>query len=168
MYRCKYRYRYIPFKCLKQCLTYTNSMNSRFCNYIFISLPMSWFHHCKNKTKCRPPHWIVVEIRWRHRRSSRNLDHMSLCSVGFCHVQLFVTLWTVTHQAPLSMGFSRQEYWSEMRCPPPGDLPNRGIKPTSLASPALQVDSLPTEPPGKLQSGSQWVLNTFLLLLLWL
>ena len=45
--------------------------------------------------------------------------------------------------APLSMGFSREEYWSGLPCPPPGDLSNLGIKPTSLKSPALQVDSLP-------------------------
>ena len=50
---------------------------------------------------------------------------------------LFETLWTVSHQAPLSMGFSRQEYWSGLPCPPPGDLPNPGLKPTSLMSPAL-------------------------------
>ena len=48
-------------------------------------------------------------------------------------------------QAPLSMGFFRQEYWSGLPCPPPGDLPDPGIKPTS---PALQADSLPFEPPG--------------------
>ena len=53
------------------------------------------------------------------------------------HVQLFVTLWTVARQAPLSMGFSRQEYWSGLPCPPPGDLPNPGIEPESLKSPAL-------------------------------
>ena len=52
-------------------------------------------------------------------------------------VQLFVTPWTVAHQAPLSMGFSRQEYWSGFPCPPPGDLPSPGIKPMSLVSPAL-------------------------------
>ena len=46
-------------------------------------------------------------------------------------------LWTAAHQAPLSMGFSRQEYWSGLPCFPPGDLPNPGIKPTSLMSPAL-------------------------------
>ena len=46
-------------------------------------------------------------------------------------------LWTVAHQAPLSMGFSRQEYWSGLSCPPPGDLPQPGIKPVSLMSPAL-------------------------------
>jgi len=48
-----------------------------------------------------------------------------------------VTLWTVAHQAPLSVGFSRQEYWNELPCPPPRDLPNPGIEPTSLTSPAL-------------------------------
>ena len=47
------------------------------------------------------------------------------------------TLWTVACQAPPSIGFSRQEYWSRLPCPPPGDLPNSGIKPTSLLSPAL-------------------------------
>ena len=58
-------------------------------------------------------------------------------------IQLFVTLWTVAHQTPLSMGFSRQEYWSGSLCPSPGDLPNTGIEP---GSPALQADSLPSEP----------------------
>ena len=47
------------------------------------------------------------------------------------------TLWTVAHQAPYSMGFSRQEYWSGLPCPPPGDLPNPGIEPASLMSPEL-------------------------------
>ena len=55
-------------------------------------------------------------------------------------VQLFVTPWTVAHQAPLSMGFFRQEYWTGLSFPSPGDLPNPGIEP---ASPALQADSLP-------------------------
>ena len=53
------------------------------------------------------------------------------------HVQLFVTLWAVAHQASLSMGFSRQQYWSGLPCPPSWDLPNSGIEPTSLMSPAL-------------------------------
>ena len=64
----------------------------------------------------------------------------------FSHVQLLAAPWTVAHQAPLSMGFFRQEYWSGSPCPPPGDLPDPGIKP---GSPTLQADSLPTEPPGK-------------------
>ena len=61
-------------------------------------------------------------------------------------VRLSVTPWTVDRHAPLSIGFSRQEYWSGLPCPPPGDLPNSGIKPRS---PAFQADSLPSEPPGK-------------------
>ena len=76
----------------------------------------------------------------------------------FSHVQLFVTLWTVAHQAPLSMGFSRHEYWSGLPCPPPGDLPDPGIKPTSFMFPALaggffttsttwEALSSPTNPP---------------------
>ena len=56
---------------------------------------------------------------------------------GFSCVQLFATLWTVSHPAPLSMEFSMQEYWSGLPCPPPDDLPDPGIKPTSLMSPAL-------------------------------
>ena len=61
------------------------------------------------------------------------------------HVQLFVTPWTVTHQAPPSVGFSRQEYWSGLPFPSPGDLPDPGIRPRS---PAL-ADTLNSEPPGK-------------------
>ena len=61
------------------------------------------------------------------------------------HVQLTETPWTVARQAPLSMGFSKQEYWSGLPFPSPGDLPNPGIKPRS---PAWKADSLPSEPPG--------------------
>ena len=61
---------------------------------------------------------------------ARTLSH-------FSHIRLFVTPWTVGQPAPLSMGFSRQEYWSRLPCPPPGDLPNLGIEPMSLMSPAL-------------------------------
>ena len=55
----------------------------------------------------------------------------------FSHVQLFSTLWTASHQAPLFMGFSRQDYWSVLPGPAPGDLSNSGIEPASLKSPAL-------------------------------
>ena len=64
----------------------------------------------------------------------------------FSRVQLCAVLWTVAFQAPLSMGFSRQEYWSGLPFPPSGNLSDPGIKP---GSPALQADSLPFEPPGK-------------------
>ena len=77
-----------------------------------------------------------------HWLTPRNYD---LIAVGwgpgvlscFSCVQLFVTLWIVAHQAPLSMGLSRPEYWSGLPCPSPGDLPNPGIEPASLLSPAL-------------------------------
>ena len=59
-------------------------------------------------------------------------------------VWLFATLWTVAHQAPLSLEFSRQEYWSGLPFPYPGDLSNPGIEPRS---PALQADALTSEPP---------------------
>ena len=60
------------------------------------------------------------------------------------HVQLFATPWTVARQAPPSMEFSRQEYWSGLPFPSPGDFPDPGIEPRP---PALQEDSLPSEPP---------------------
>ena len=61
-------------------------------------------------------------------------------------VRLFVIPWTVAHQAPPSLGFSRQEYWSGLPFPSPGDLPDPGIEPRS---PELQADTLTSEPPGK-------------------
>ena len=64
-------------------------------------------------------------------------------------VQLFGTLWAVAHQAPMSMEFSRQEYWGGLPLPSPGDLPDPGIEPRS---PTLQADALPSEPPGKLNT----------------
>ena len=59
-----------------------------------------------------------------------------------CFSRVFGTLWTVARQAPLSMGFSRQEYWSGLLCPPPEDLPHPEIEPESPVVPALQMDSL--------------------------
>ena len=61
-------------------------------------------------------------------------------------VQFFAIPWTVAHQAPLFMKFSRQEHWSGLPCPSPGDLTNSGME---AGSPALQADSLPSESPGK-------------------
>ena len=63
-------------------------------------------------------------------------------------VRLFVTLWTVAYQASLSMGFSRQEYWSGLSFPSPRDLPDPGIEPRS---PTLEADTLTSKPPGKPQ-----------------
>ena len=62
------------------------------------------------------------------------------CAWLSCHscIQLFATLWTAVHQAPLSMGFPTEEYWSGLSCPPPGDLPNPRIRSASPMSPTLQ------------------------------
>ena len=62
---------------------------------------------------------------------------MCVCLCALNQVLLFAAPWTVARQAPLSMEFSRQEYWSGLPFPPPGDLPHPGIKPVSLGSPAL-------------------------------
>ena len=70
------------------------------------------------------------------------------------HLQLFVTLWTAAHQAPLSMEFSRQESWSRLPFPAPGDLPDPGTEPTSPVSSALAGRFFTTEPPGKPQGWS--------------
>ena len=79
-------------------------------------------------------------------------DHLLAigCVCVRSHVQLFVTLWTVTCQAPLSMGFFRQEYWRRLPFPTLGDLPDPEIEPTSPVSLALQVDSLPLSHRGSL------------------
>ena len=69
-------------------------------------------------------------LGWPYIGCTYVLSHLSC-------VQLYVTLWMVAHQAPLSMGFSRQEHWSGFPCSPPGDLPYPGVKPDSLISPAL-------------------------------
>ena len=91
------------------------------------------FHRKKVET------YIYVTIKLEY------IPSMCECMLScFTRVRLFATLWVIAHHSPLSVGFSRQEYWSGLPFPPPGDLLNPGIEP---ASPALQADSLPTEPP---------------------
>ena len=75
---------------------------------------------------------------WGKNHLHQKFLHMCVLNCFSC-AQLFATPWTVAHWGPLSMGFSRQGYWSGLRCPSPGDFPDLGIKSTS----ALQVDSLP-------------------------
>ena len=85
---------------------------------------------------------------------------VSVCACMLSHfsrVRLFATPWTVASQAPLSMGFSRQEYWSGLPFPSRGDLPNPGME---LRSPTLQADSLPYEPPGKPNVLWYWLSQT--------
>ena len=73
-------------------------------------------------------------------------------------VGLFATPWTVACQAPLSVGFPRQEYWRGLPHPPPGDFPDPGIEPTSLVSPALVGGFSTTAPPGKSHVTSLYLL----------
>ena len=82
------------------------------------------------------------------------LREQGLCAQSLSCVRLFVTPWTVAHQTPLSMRFSRQECWSGLPCPPPGDLPHPGMEPRS---PSLQADSLPSEPQGSPTVQGIWV-----------
>ena len=72
-----------------------------------------------------------------------------VCAQSLSRVQLFATLWTLACQSPLSMEFSRQEYWSGLPFPPPGDLPDPGTEPMSLVSPALAGGFFTTVSPGK-------------------
>ena len=116
--------------------------------------------------------------------------HFVLCCavLGCLVISHSATPWTAVHQAPLSMRFFRQEYWSRLPCPPPGDLPNPGTEPTS---PTLQVDSLPlekemathsntlawkipwTEEPGRLPSmgsqrvGHDWAISLLYFFTIW-
>ena len=83
------------------------------------------------------PWWTGTEMRCMYTR--KKVKSLS-------RVRLFETPWTAACQAPPSMGFSRQEYWSVLPFPSPGDLPDPGIE---LGSLTLQADCLPTEPPGK-------------------
>ena len=77
----------------------------------------------------------------------------------FSCVQLFVTLWTIAHQAPLSFGFPRQQYQSVLPFLPPGDLPHSGIKPASLHSPALQEDTLLLSHQGRIYIYTSIIVN---------
>ena len=83
----------------------------------------------------------------------------------FSHVQLFATLWTIAHQAPLSMGFSRQEYWSGLPCPPPGDHPDPGIQSHLFCLLHWQAGSLPLVSP---RNPSLMDLSQNILLFVWL
>ena len=97
---------------------------------------------------CKPPYCFLW---WLHQSTFlANCIHVCFLS----HVWPFVTPRTVAHQASLSMGFSRQEYWSGLPFPPPGDLPNPRIEPMSPAASALAGGFFTTEPLGKSQSVS--------------
>ena len=86
------------------------------------------------------------DIKKRWQEYSELYKNGPVKAKSLSRVWLFATPWTVTYQAPLSMGFSRQKYWSGMPFPSPGDLPDPEIE---AGFPALQVDALTSEPPGK-------------------
>ena len=107
-------------------------------NYSLVPLPFlkpTWISGSSRFTYCWSLAWRILTITL--------LAYESEVSR---HIRFFVTPCTVAHQAPPSMGFSRQEYWSGLPFPSPGDLPDPGIEPRS---PALQEDALTSEPPGK-------------------
>ena len=110
--------------------------------------------HCRHILYWLSHQESLKRINWIH---THNPVHPSMLS-HFSHVQLFETLWNVAHQAPPSMGFSRQEYRRGLSFPSPRDLPDPGMELASPASPALAGKFLPLAPPGepRLQSkGSQ-------------
>ena len=96
-------------------------------------------------------HWTPILLSSKSCVQGRSACTDSACVCVYAHsLQLCLTL--QPHGPAMLLcpwGFSRQEYWRELPCPPSGDLPNPGIQPMSPASPMLQVDALPTEPPGK-------------------
>ena len=112
---------------------------------------------------CDPEIWKPCKVTLGNRRRSFPLAwlvgqdipildfYKAHCVHGqwLSHVQLFATTWIVARQAPLSIRFSRQEYWSGLPFPSPGDLPDPGIEPVSLASPAWAGVFFTSEPPGK-------------------
>ena len=127
------------------------------------SKKLKWKQESKKEKNKRPKIWkeAVWKITWRSNQELWIVKSLS-------RVQLFGTPWTVAYQAPQSMEFSRQEYWSGLPFPSPGDLPKPGIKP---GSPALQADGLTSEPPGKptfllilIQCSVRHILHTYWLL----
>ena len=106
-----------------------------------------WGSLASLRKEVRSSHRKVKERKWKKVKS-------------FSRVRLLVTRWTVAHQAALSVGFSRQEYWSRLPFPSPGDLPDPGMEPRS---PALRADTLTSEPPGDQNKGRCYKKDTVLL-----
>ena len=100
---------------------------------------------------CKKPHAIpsceITILDMIQKEISGHMERKWKCQ-SLSHVQLFASSWTIAHHARLSTGFSRQQYWSGLPFPSPGNLPDPGSEPRS---PALQADSLLSEPPGKLR-----------------
>ena len=126
-----------------------------------IILPKTWTQWSRRESRNKPIHLWPVNLwqrrqedttQWRKDSLFNRCCWKSWTSVRvqlLSHVWLFATPWTVVHQVPLSMGFSRQEFWDGLPFPPPRDLPYPGIKPMSPVSPALAGWFFTTKPPGK-------------------
>ena len=125
-------------------------MGRQFCDrHCYFSLKGTFSMH----TSCwqsKGSHMLTLTISFiqTFTKQCNFLDYLVPACVlsHFSRVRLFAALWTVAHSSPLSVGFSRQEYWSGLPFPSPGDLPHPGINP---GLPALQSDSLPSKPSGK-------------------
>ena len=124
------------------------------CDLLFVSCSL-WPHRLTPTgssacgiSQARIQDWIAIPFS-RGSSQPRGRNHLSSVScilvkvMSLSRVRLFAIPWTVVYQASLSMGFSRQEYWSGLPFPSPGDLPDPGIEPMS---PALQADALPSDP----------------------
>ena len=107
---------------------------------------------------CSSPYWTDSTASWDTSCVLGTAAELPVCVLCAHSCLIFVTLWTVARQAPLSIGFSRQEYWSGLSCFSPGDLSNPGIKPMSPASPALAGVFFTTEPPGKSHQSLQKII----------
>ena len=115
-----------------------------------LKLKLQYFVHLMRRADSLEKTLLMGKIEGRGEEDERGWDgwmgSLTQLTWKWSLVRLFVTSWTAAHQAPPSMGFSRQEYWSGLPFPSPGDLPDPGIEPRS---PALQADALTSEPPGK-------------------
>ena len=120
-----------------------SALAGRFFTTELLGKPKSWF---KKKKKTKIDKLLAILRKKKKAQMNKIINERKKKVKLLSHLQLFVTPWTVAYQGPLSMGFSRQEYWSGLPFPSPGDLPNPGIDPRS---PALGADVLPSEPPGK-------------------
>ena len=111
--------------------------------YLMKDFQTTWQIHRKKSRFIHNPY--ITQNKFQIYQRFKNEITLLLLS----HIHLFAIPWTVACQSPLFMGFSRQEYWSGLPSPSPGDLPYPGIEPTFPVSPALSAYSLPLAPPGK-------------------
>ena len=129
------------------------------CNPMDCSLPGFSVHMI---FQARIVEWVVISFLSKNYKYTWPEYICTMCVCMRVHscscIRLFVTQLTIAHQAPLSIEFSRQEYWSGLPSATPGNLPNPGIEPSS---PALQKDSLLSDPPGKLEESKLYIIQLY-------